>query len=480
MTFVGKNGSGKTNVLEALNLIFQANLSRSFTSTNNLITFEYKIILLVNKKELQIIDSALLMDECLIEVYSNKGSTFQTKIISISGEEIYQISKEKSSFLIEEVQKNIKKRCFFLGNEDSRLMFIADKNQDWRYQSNINENLILEAYLKTYTDFEIQNDIMEKLAKGEKFDSKEISEGLEKLINQDIPGFDRGMFSRIKVSFANDKFSLVLVEKSGVEIDFRHTNTGRRWYYTFYFIKKCLRDGDLFIIDEPGSYLHPDAQSEILRELELLAQNGCKVIFTTHSPYLISPTLQHFYYVIMNEKGNTSLERYDMDNFSKVRYDLGLDLNDLVFGKNKTYILVEGKHDVEVLNTFIRLFGIDSSKYKIVSMNGESKLSAVYELAEEEELNFMVLLDADVKKHPIQKQRLKQIPVEKLVFAGEGTKEESIEALFYGDDAFKYLDQNKKRKKVAPEKIMRATNLQEFDDKTIEKFKELFKKLGIR
>jgi len=439
--------------------------------------------LLLEKKELQEIESeySFLEYDCLLEVYSEKGNALQVKILNaVTQEEDYKVDRNKCFLLIKKAQEDIRKRCFFLGNEDSRLMFVADSNQDWRYQTNINEKIILEAYLRTHTDFETQNAIMEKLSRGERFESKEIAEGLEKLINQDIPLFDRGMFSKIKVSFKDNKFSLILVEKSGIEIDFKHTNTGRRWYYTFYFIKKCLREGDIFIIDEPGSYLHPDAQSEILRELEKLAQSGCKILFTTHSPYLISPTLKHFYYVVMNDKGNTTLERYDMDNFSKVRYDLGLDLNDLVFGKNKTYILVEGKHDVEVLNAFIKVFEIDSSRYKIVSMNGESKLSAVYELAEEEELNFIVLLDADVKKHPIQKLRIKNIPPEKLVFAGEGTKEESIEALFKGDDATKYLEHNKKKKKISPEKIMRATSLADFDPNTINEFKELFKRLGIK
>ncbi len=46
--------------------------------------------------------------------------------------------------------------------------------------------------------------------------------------------------------------------------------------------------GDLLIIDEPELNLHPSNQRKIGRLLAMLANNGIKVMFTTHSDYLMN------------------------------------------------------------------------------------------------------------------------------------------------------------------------------------------------
>lgn len=70
-------------------------------------------------------------------------------------------------------------------------------------------------------------------------------------------------------------------------IDFNSTSAGRRWYFTYYFMRNILQSGDVFIIDEPAGMLHPSAQQEVLVELQTLAAKGIKVVYSTHSPYMI-------------------------------------------------------------------------------------------------------------------------------------------------------------------------------------------------
>src|SRR5690606_38460271 len=52
-----------------------------------------------------------------------------------------------------------------------------------------------------------------------------------------------------------------------------------------------------FLFDEPASNLHPSAQSELLKSFEKLP----KVIYTTHSQYLINPKWLESTFVIKNE-----------------------------------------------------------------------------------------------------------------------------------------------------------------------------------
>ena len=52
LTFIGKNGSGKTNVLEALATVFEAN--STFYYPDRHLPFNYKVIIELTKSELNV------------------------------------------------------------------------------------------------------------------------------------------------------------------------------------------------------------------------------------------------------------------------------------------------------------------------------------------------------------------------------------------------------------------------------------------
>ena len=53
------------------------------------------------------------------------------------------------------------------------------------------------------------------------------------------------------------------------------------------FLKHLVRPGDLFILEEPESHLHPASQREMARGIARLVNAGVKVIITTHSDYFV-------------------------------------------------------------------------------------------------------------------------------------------------------------------------------------------------
>lgn len=53
------------------------------------------------------------------------------------------------------------------------------------------------------------------------------------------------------------------------------------------FLKYLVRPGDLFIIEEPESHLHPASQRQMARGIARLVNAGVKVIITTDSDYFV-------------------------------------------------------------------------------------------------------------------------------------------------------------------------------------------------
>ncbi len=53
------------------------------------------------------------------------------------------------------------------------------------------------------------------------------------------------------------------------------------------FLRGIVKQGDLFIIEEPESHLHPGAQTKIAQTLARLVRAGVHVVITTHSNYLL-------------------------------------------------------------------------------------------------------------------------------------------------------------------------------------------------
>ena len=81
---------------------------------------------------------------------------------------------------------------------------------------------------------------------------------------------------------------------------------GFRWFFVFLLLtqyrgyRKNAPKNVLFLFDEPASNLHATAQIQLLNSLDKLTEN-CKVIYTTHSHYLINPDWIEGIFVVKNE-----------------------------------------------------------------------------------------------------------------------------------------------------------------------------------
>ena len=210
--------------------------------------------------------------------------------------------------------------CAYLLSENSQVLFKDFKKEnDNRYYDP--SAVIFEAYAKTHNKKAILND------KNYVLTDKECSE-FEEWLNDNLPKFECGMYEKITVN-RDDKnqLSICIHENNKHVVSLNETSAGRRWYFTYYFVKNTLSHGDTFIIDEPASMLHPSAQKEILSDICEMTRNGIRVIYSTHSPYLIPEDWNCVGFVSMAQKG-TIVSNFDLtsNEFMEFQANSSLDI----------------------------------------------------------------------------------------------------------------------------------------------------------
>ena len=230
-----------------------------------------------------------------------------------------------------EVQRCVGAKCAFLRNESSEVIFKTD-DPEREYFRNDRSRVILQKYLNRVYSGPDRDEIQKQISENKDFSLSEAAlKKFEKYLNEHIPEFENGMYERIAVEQSDGKLpSILLHEKRGEIVDLNSTSAGRRWYFTYYFMKNTLKNGDLFIIDEPAAMLHPIAQKEVLKELLELEHQGIKVIYSTHSPYLIPNDWKSVHFVMMTDGGTTVTQENKYDALKQVTGGDIFDLQELL------------------------------------------------------------------------------------------------------------------------------------------------------
>jgi len=95
-----------------------------------------------------------------------------------------------------------------------------------------------------------------------------------------------------------EELEISIVEKIGTKeryFDILDRSKGFIWYFNFimkiqFNPKIAGNDGEtIFLLDEPGSYLHANAQEKLCSKLNEISQNHGNVIYCTHSHHLLNP-----------------------------------------------------------------------------------------------------------------------------------------------------------------------------------------------
>lgn len=111
---------------------------------------------------------------------------------------------------------------------------------------------------------------------------------------KEVPkGSSKGFFSMLKKKPAYEKEKILEIRindrKNMISMPLEKRSRGFNWFFSFWVWFKAVQKENaanyVFLLDEPGMWLHEEGQKDLMRLLdEISGQN--KIIFTTHSPFM--------------------------------------------------------------------------------------------------------------------------------------------------------------------------------------------------
>lgn len=224
----------------------------------------------------------------------------------------------------------------------------------------------------------------------------------------------KGVRAKAKIDWkrAVSDVTLSWLDPFDIDVPYELRGAGiRRLFMVAYFqyeAAESLNDPEgpkyIFCLEEPEVHLHPAAQRLLIESLQLLAEAGHVVIFTTHSP-VFAAMVPAESLILVSREGIAAQTRQQPDiNLVDVAHELGVEAPDRLIGKSYV-VLVEGENDIDFYEEALsQLYqdgytSLDPQKVSFILCGGIGNLKymAAVEKMEEVGLPWCALADSDKK-----------------------------------------------------------------------------------
>jgi energy-coupling factor transporter ATP-binding protein EcfA2 len=199
-------------------------------------------------------------------------------------------------------------------------------------------------------------------------------------------------------------------QRHRVSVPFDERSRGFVWFFSFlaYFseLEEAESNNLILLLDEPGLSLHGRAQADLLRLIDQRLAPHYQVLYTTHSPFMVSPGHFHRVRTVIDQdkvgtKVSEDIFKADEDTASPLLTAMGIEMTQTLFIGENT-LLLEGPSDMiylDVLTDVVEsqgLTGLDPSWVK-TPIGGAGKLSTFVTLLGANKLNVAVVVDSSSK-----------------------------------------------------------------------------------
>jgi predicted ATPase len=324
---VGKNGCGKSSVLEGLVFLAISSNLNGINLKNNILSKELDCWLFLQYGNNKIRDGVLEINNIDLNLPE---------------------SQPKTEFIVDNIRQNLKRIDQDIIKNDESLQFC-------------NFNLLST---QNDSDYEI---LPLKFAKLEYRNGDVSTEEIKVVFEKfgiDIKNIDK--LHKIKGGLTFGDSAAFEFENVGVN-NYHETSTGEQFLFMLivkllYFKKSVKFYEGIFILDEPENSLHPHYQKLIPKLFDYLTKdfNNVRFIISTHSPFIINAALklenQKVYHIADGQCNNP--EGYDKNSLNQVvsgiHGDLGMLPQDLFF--SNCLIWVEGPTDAIYLDFWLQKY----------------------------------------------------------------------------------------------------------------------------
>lgn len=215
---------------------------------------------------------------------------------------------------------------------------------------------------------------------------------------------------QIKISFKKD-YIKIIVKTNENTTNINERSNGLRWYLNLFIdiLANDIKDTNvIYLLDEPGVYLHVNAQRELLRLFYDLCKNDNQVVYSTHSPYMIdSNNIINIRAIEKDEKGHTNIYNTAYDNklnsvskretLSPLVQAIGADLRFNIGPQGgKLNIVTEGITDYMYYTAMLYYFNVPEEKMPyIIPAVGAGNINVIVSILIGWGCDFKVILDYD-------------------------------------------------------------------------------------
>lgn len=193
---------------------------------------------------------------------------------------------------------------------------------------------------------------------------------------------------------------------------------GFQWFFSFYVNMMAETEEDtegykILLLDDPAVHLHPSGKQDWLESLEEIAQEE-QVLYTSHSPYLIAKQYPARIRTVEDSRDGTQISSDIFDagtgTLEPLRNALGIDLSASPF-VSEGQLLVEGPSEYYILSsvgTYMedvldRGF-LDWHKISLMPVRGANDVIGKASWLESENLEYVILLDSDEQGQRVQER----------------------------------------------------------------------------